>query len=96
MSADITVIKQRLVKHARAEYECMASIYVKDMLSYYCNGDFTFAEMRLIVEARRNGWRIRKGDPYVYQFNKYEGDTLTFRAIQAMHDLCVKYDYYSL
>jgi len=55
---------------------------------------FTFAERRQIVIARRNGWRIKKGEKYVKQFTKCCGDIGTFRAIPAIHAICVKYKIY--
>ena len=84
-----TIYEQKPI--ARKDYDCEASLFVRE-----CNTvDFmTFAERRVIVKARKNGWRIKKGQRYVRQFNTYSGDTWTFRAIPEMHDICAKYDIY--
>lgn len=54
----------------------------------------TFDELRLIVQARRNGWMIRPGQMYVLCIQKVDGDFCVFRAIPAIDDLCHKYDLY--
>lgn len=77
---------------ARKDYECMASVFLLDL--GFCGSPLTFAELRKVVLARRDGWMIRKGTRYVYQFNKYDGDRYVFRAIKDIHEICLKYDVY--
>jgi hypothetical protein len=58
-------------------------------------GDFlSFSEMREVVKAKRNGYRIRKGQQYVKQTGIYEGELVTFKAIPALHDICLRHDLY--
>lgn len=78
---------------ARKGYQCNACEFVMDA---YSDGWFTFAELREIVKARKNGFNIAKGQEYIRQFNKYSGDTWTFRAIPAIHEICIKYDMYDM
>lgn len=76
---------------ARKNYCCDASDWImnSDVFS-----DCTFKEKRQIVIAQRNGWKIKKGDKYTYQVNIWSGDFNVFKAITAMHDICVNYDLY--
>jgi len=77
---------------ARKEYCCDASDW---LLNEGINGfGFSFAELREIVIARRNGWKIKKGEKYIRQRGKYDGDLYTFKAIPAIHKICLKYNLY--
>ncbi len=79
---------------ARKDDNCMACDWI-------INTDLqdiplTFADLRLIVKAGRSGWKIRKGDMYLKQPVKFEGEIRTFRAIPEIHDICIKYDLYQV
>ena len=76
---------------ARKDYRCDASEYVCDRV-----GDqlFSFADYRIIVRAKRDGWKIKKGQRYEKCVGKWDGEWSTFRARQDMHELCLKYDLY--
>ena len=76
---------------ARKSYRCDACEWLRGALGAV---DFTFAELRLIVQARRNGWMIQPGQMYVLCIQKVDGDFCVFRAIPAIDDLCHKYDLY--
>jgi len=77
---------------ARKAHNCMACDFI---LSCGVNGfGYTFAELRLIVKARRNNYKIVKGQKYIRQNNICDGDIYTFKAIPEMHELCLKYDHY--
>jgi hypothetical protein len=76
---------------ARKDYECMASVLIRDAGTYEY---MTFKEKRECVKARQYSWHIRKGEQYIRQFNTDGSDAWTFTAIPAMHDICVKYDLY--
>jgi hypothetical protein len=75
---------------ARKDYRCNACDAVRDMISGRGN-PFTFKEWRAIVKAKQNGWRIKKGEKYLRQFNADGGDTWTYRGIPAISDICTKY-----
>jgi hypothetical protein len=79
---------------AKKVHNCMASEWI-------VNGDLheTFRccdwqEKRAIIRARRNKWRIQRGQKYMRQAVIWEGVFCTFKAIPEMHDICVKYDLY--
>ena len=69
------------------------SEYIRELVYEYT---FTFTELRKIVKARRNGWKIKKGEKYIRQNNVDEtsGDFYTYKAIPAIHDICIKNDVY--
>lgn len=76
---------------ARKDHDCMACEWVRH------SGIFeylTFAEKKAVVRAKRNMYKIKKGQIYIRQFNSDCGDKWTFKAIPEMHDICLKYDLY--
>lgn len=76
---------------ARKDYFCDASRFIRDA---NCFDRFSFTEKRIIVRARSNGYRIKKGEQYIKQFVVEGGDNWTFRAIPELHAICIKYDLY--
>jgi len=54
----------------------------------------SFTERRAIVKARKNNWRIQKGEKYMKQVGVFDGDLSTFRAIPEIHQICYKYEFY--
>jgi len=89
-----TQIGETTYPKARKSYNCMASEWITngDLSETFrcCNWD----EKRDIIRARRNKWRIQPGQKYLRQAIIFEGRMDTFRAIPAMHDICIKYDLY--
>ena len=78
---------------ARKEYSCMACAFLFE-LDDPCELGLTFKEKREVVKARQKKCKILKGEKYIRQFNKADGDTYSFRAIPAIHKICLKYDLY--
>lgn len=76
---------------ARKDYRCEASDWVLEQVN---EGLFTFAEMRLIVKAKREKWRIKKGQKYIKCQGKYMGEFNVFRARPELDELCRKYELY--
>lgn len=78
---------------ARKNHNCMACDFllanILDTLEY-----LSFSEKRSIVNARRNQWEIQKGEIYTKQFCLDGGVAYTFRAITAIHEICLEYDLY--
>jgi hypothetical protein len=77
---------------AQKDYQC-------DACNWIFNGDigrefYEYDELRLIVRARRDKHKIKKGMRYVTQSLNDGGEIFTFRAREDMHDLCLKYDLY--
>ena len=80
---------------ARKQYTCNACEWVDNvLLEYRHEYDLTCAELREIVKARRNNWQIVPGQRYIREVQKYEGELLVWRAIPAIHAICLKYDIY--
>ena len=77
---------------ARKVYHCMAWDWLEQ--AWPLGEHLTFSEMREVVKAKRNKYRIKKGEQYLYQTGIQDGDLVTFRAIPAIHDICIKYDFY--
>jgi hypothetical protein len=80
-------------RKARKEYSCMASDYIVNMGFYHTN--LQFGELRQIAKAKRAKWKIKKGETYIRQCCEQDGAIYTFRAIPAMHELCLKYGLYA-
>lgn len=76
---------------ARKKYRCNAGEWVQDVVY---DLDFTYAELRAIVKARRNNWCIMPGEEYIRQIQVENGKLFTWRAIPAMHEICCKYEIY--
>jgi len=86
----MTTLLSERTPRARKDYLCMACLWIDDLHAK----EFNFSERRDLVMARRNGWKIKKGDKYVYQALVCCGDFYAFRAIPAIHALCIEYDLY--
>ena len=53
-----------------------------------------FSELRSIAELKANGWRIKKGQYYVKQYCKQEGQLYSFHTLPHILRICVKYKLY--
>ena len=73
---------------ARKDHECIACIFIKEMLSGY---GWTFAEYREIAKAKKSGWMIKKGQEYVRQNIIQDGEIFTYKAIPEIHEICIKW-----
>ena len=77
---------------ARKEHDCCASDFI---LSTGISGfGYSFAELRVIAKAKANGYKIQKGERYLRQGNVCDGELYTFKAIPAMHDICIRHGLY--
>ena len=88
--ADLIWEKKEVV--ARKDHACMACEWLlNDGLG---NIEFSISEYRQIVKARRNGWKIKKGQKYLHQVCKHDGEIVDFRAIPEINELCWKHEIY--
>lgn len=79
---------------AAKNHRCMASDFI---LANSINGyGYSFAELRVIAKAKKSKFRILKGEKYLNQRNKCDGDIYTFRAIPEMHAICLAHDLYEV
>ena len=74
---------------ARKDHNCDAC----ESLNYHNNG-LTFSELRDVVKAKRNGWKIKKGQKYIRQNILSSEGIYTFKAIPEIDYICRKYDFY--
>lgn len=76
---------------ARKDHDCMASEFVRESLN---EGIFNFSEYRDIVKAKKNDWKIKKGQKYLDCVCVADGHIYSFKAIIEMDYLCRFYDLY--
>lgn len=76
---------------ARKDYECDACELVLEGLG---DGYYTFFEKKEIVRAKRNEWKIKKGDKYFLHVGISDGDFYRYREIIAMRCICLEYDLF--
>jgi hypothetical protein len=82
---------------ARKNYGCDACEWITPMddIAVFAL-ELTFTERRAIVKARKNGWRILKGEPCLtYTLVSCDGkDIIRCRAIPEIDAINIKYDVY--
>ena len=87
----ITILSQSIPK-ARKPHSCMASEFI---CGAGVNGfGYSFSELRVIAKAKKNKFKIIKGQKYLRQNNICDGDIYTFKAIPEMHQICLDHDLY--
>lgn len=80
---------------ARKEHKCGACEWLNN--SGYANEeDLTNEEWEAYKLAEENNFKIKKGEKYIRQNNKFDGEIYTFKAIPAIHEICFKYDLYEV
>lgn len=80
---------------ARKDYSCMACEWLNN--SGYANvDDLTPQEWIAYQKAENNGFKVKKGERYIRQNNKFDGKVYTFIAIPEIDDICHKYDLYEV
>lgn len=89
----ISTIHENKVFSARKDYRCNTCKCMGHMDGFTLH-DLTEAEKDAIERAKENDWKIKKGEPYIRQFNTDGGDTWTFRAIPAIYQICLDHDLY--
>jgi len=79
---------------ANKEHNCDACDH---LLHYGYNGTgLTMKELRSVAVAKRNNWKIAKGQQYIRQNNKFEGELYTFKAIPEIHEICLRLNFYEV
>ena len=80
------------IRTARKSYRCDACEFIFDLEGDY--SDLTYSEKKALVRARRNKYRIMKGDKYIYETGIYDGEFYTSRAIPEIHKICKRLRLY--
>ena len=81
---------------ARKDYPCEASEWLVEDCYYLDDiGSLTFSEKKVLVKARRNNWKVKKGDKYIrFTQRSCEGQIFDSKVIPEIHAICLKYDIY--
>ena len=84
---------------ARKDYNCDASLFIsggyEQNLRDLTGVGLNFSEWRCLINARNKEYKIKKGEQYLNQTIKDDsGDLRTFRCIEGVHKICVKFDLY--
>lgn len=78
---------------SKKDYKCDACLEAFDCcIEYAKNTKMTFTEMRAVITAKNNGWKIKKGQRYIKQFNKMDGDVFVYSAIPEIMQISTKYN----
>jgi hypothetical protein len=75
---------------ARKDYNCAACERLRDVLG---DKEFTISEYREIVKAKRQNWKIKKGQKYFRQVLT-DGEIYTWRAIPEIDQICRDHNLY--
>ncbi len=86
-----SIVSQNIRK-ARKVHDCMAYEWLSNCVDSLRG--FSFTEKRAIVLARRNGGKILHGEEYLEQCISEDGIIRRFKAIPAIHKICIDHDLY--
>lgn len=53
-----------------------------------------FCELRAVAKLKANGWKIKKGQTYIEQHNKQDGEIYVFRTMPEILRICIKHKLY--
>lgn len=82
------LIRDGYVKKARRWYHCDCCDLLEQSGCTLVELDITFSEKKIIVTAlRTKDGKIKKGEPYYWQFCEEDGEVYTFRCIKAVYDI---------
>jgi len=91
----ITILTDKIVT-ARKEHRCFA--FDEIIFSGLCEDDLkdmlTKEEFSEYLEAKKNDFKILKGDKYRYYTSPQNGTCYTIRESLLGHKLCMNYDLY--
>lgn len=91
------ILKEITIKKTRKVHECNACIWLRESaLSEIRSGEIklTFDELRSIVKAKQNNWKIPVGSSCLYSVGIFDGDFFAFYSIPEIHSICCEYDIY--
>ncbi len=86
-----TLVANNTVR-AEISYDCNSSEWLREYLKETGTKDLSISEMRLIVKARQDKYKIKSGDLYNYSLVMDEDNALhPFRSIIGIGELCFKH-----
>lgn len=80
---------------ARKDHECMACVFIIES-GILDECELSFSEFRSVVKAKRDDLKIKKGQYYLSQTVRFEGELRSFKARPDIHDICIKHDLYEV
>ena len=78
------------IQKANKEYHCEASDWV-DNIEF---DDYSLSDLKIIREARAEGFKILKGAKYIKIKSKMDGRLYVYRSRIDLNEICSKYDLY--
>jgi len=94
------ILSERNVKHARKDYPCDACYILLQeygKLQLFINENswrLSTQELQILRDIERNGFKIKKGEPYLRIAGVFDGEFNEFKANKQIHDICLKYNVY--
>lgn len=91
------VLKEKIIKKTRKPHKCNACIWLcESALQEIRSGNLklTISELRSVVKAKQNNWKIPIGSSCLYSVGVYNGDFFYCHSIPEIHDICMKYEIY--
>lgn len=79
---------------AKKEIFCNASEYIENCGILH-EKILSFSEYRDFAKAKKNEFMVQVGERYVYQASTCDGDFCVFKAIESLHEICLKHDLYA-
>ncbi len=79
---------------ARKDYDCNACLWLIEYLDGNGRTDtgFTFSEIRQIIRAKNENWKILKGQKYRKYISKEDGELFVNRERPEITEILTKYD----
>jgi hypothetical protein len=78
---------------AKKDYTCDGCVWINQNLCDFI-GELTFTEKRELVRARKNKYKIIKGQTYIKTKGMWEGEFSVFRAIPTINQICHNHNIY--
>lgn len=79
------------VQTARKDYHDDSAEFIQEALDWLAFHALP-NELAAIHELKENNWMIKKGQIYLKQWNKQDGETFTYRTLPSMSKICQKYN----
>lgn len=76
---------------AKKDYPCNACAWI---LNGGLPDGMKYSDVKKYIFARRDKFKILKGQRYFKQVQIYDGEFVVFRARPEINDICLKYDIY--
>lgn len=87
------ILRSINIKHVRKDHRCNACMWLEPVLSDK-SIKLTFSELKSVMMARNNNWKVKKGGPAIYTVGITDGDFGAWYSIPEISAICQKYDIY--